>query len=191
MSFSTGRGGAGNIHHNTKLTSDLNTTMSTTQSSSIHPTKSGGLSHQTSPNTERKVYYSTGRGGAGNIKTGGEIPSPILAPQGSNTPVLSTPMVTTGRGGYGNMVSNDDPALTRKLQDVDGLHNLQSVASNKSFLVGRGGFGNVISQTKSTNSTGSSGGENNLYAISSHGETLKNTKLKRSFLGKIKEIFNS
>lgn len=141
----------------------------------------------------KKVYYSTGRGGAGNIKSSNEIPSPKLVPQGSNTPALTTSKFTTGRGGYGNMVSNDDPELTRKLQDVDGKPHeseLHAVTSNKSFAVGRGGFGNVISSTQSHGSSNGSG-SNNLYAVVSNGEkNSKGNPKKKGFMGKMKSIFS-
>lgn len=138
---------------------------------------------KTNSNLNKKVYYSTGRGGAGNIKTGDELPSPKLVPQGSNVPTLSQPKFTTGRGGYGNIVTNDDPELTRKLQDVDEgkLNNLKSVPSNKAkaFSIGRGGAGNVITKEKSR--------DDNLYSVSSHGAKTA----KKGFLSKIKEIFNA
>lgn len=135
----------------------------------------------------KQVYYSTGRGGAGNFKASDELPSPKLVPQGSNTPALTTSKFTTGRGGYGNMVNNDDPELTRKLQDVDGEkgEKLQTVTSN-SFAVGRGGFGNVISNTKSRGS--STGSKNNLYTVVSAGQKSQKGK---GFVHKLKSLFSS
>ncbi|CAH6718175.1 hypothetical protein CLIB1444_01S00804 [[Candida] jaroonii] len=88
-------------------------------------------------------YYSTGRGGAGNIAKGSGSTSPKLVPQGSNTPHISSEKLTTGRGGFGNIIKNDDPELTRKLQDVD--NGLRPVTSSKSY-VGRGGYGNIIDE---------------------------------------------
>lgn len=158
-------------------------------SSELNPSKSNTLGPSKSTNSQgsnKKVYYSTGRGGAGNIKTGDELPSPKLVPQGSNTPMISQSKFTTGRGGYGNIVNNDDPELTRKLQDVDFKHDLKVTPSSKAFSIGRGGAGNVITLQKSSTSTKSE--EANLYTITSHGAKI--TK-KKSFLGKIKEIFNS
>ncbi|WPK23853.1 hypothetical protein PUMCH_001103 [Australozyma saopauloensis] len=138
----------------------------------------------------KKVYYSTGRGGAGNILSSTEAPSPQMVPQGSNTPKLTTSKITTGRGGYGNMVNNDSPELARKLQDVDGQQkkpDLYAVASNKSFTVGRGGFGNVVSKTRSNGSSVGSGGNNNLYTvISLGGEKHKKT----GFVKKVKNFFS-
>lgn len=151
---------------------------------------------QTSPPPENKqesktVYYSTGRGGAGNIKASDGIPSPKLVPQGSNTPNLTTQKFTTGRGGYGNMVNNDNPEFTRKLQDVDGNPSeseLHAVTSNKSFSVGRGGFGNVITNTRSNGSSNGSG-PNGLYAVVSEGEKKKQSE-KKGWVGKVKSFFS-
>lgn len=141
----------------------------------------------------KKFYYSTGRGGAGNIKLSEEAPSPKLVPQGSNTPAITSSKFTTGRGGYGNMVNNDDPELTRKLQDVDGKPSeseLHAVTSNKSFSVGRGGFGNVISNTRSRGSSNGSG-SNNLYAVVSNGERRRaDGEKKKGLVGKVKSFFS-
>ncbi|KAK6457057.1 uncharacterized protein RJT20DRAFT_127189 [Scheffersomyces xylosifermentans] len=207
MAYSTGRGGAGNIQTSQTLTSNNNhisPILSQTNSNGLTPASKNTLptlqvtqsrtqdSGSSTPKDHKKVYYSTGRGGAGNMKSSDEIPSPKLVPQGSNTPQLHTSKVSTGRGGYGNMINNDDPELTRKLQDVDGPSakaDLYAVASNKSFSVGRGGFGNVVSH-KSNSSKGSNSEIPNLYAVSSHGEKLKKDAKKKGLFGKIKEIFN-
>lgn len=192
MTFATGRGGAGNIHSNKNKTSENNV---------IHPTKSRNspTPHQLEENNNnslqkvtsqnKRVYYSTGRGGAGNIQTSDQLPSPTLAPQGSNTPHLYTAKISTGRGGYGNMVNNDDPELTRKLQDVDGApsspkDDLYAVTSNRSISVGRGGFGNMISRSRSAELPNED--VPNLYTVTSQPD--KKPK-KKGFLGKIKEVF--
>lgn len=191
MTYSTGRGGAGNIQYSNTITSHDNHISSeqlqqaTSRSPVLAPTESN--------NPDKKYYYSTGRGGAGNIKSSDKLPSPKLVPQGSNTPQLQSSKFSTGRGGYGNMLKNDDPELARKLQDVDGPRSqeensredeLYAVTSNKSFSVGRGGFGNVISHTRSNGSKGSN--SNNLMTITSHGE--KNGE-KKGLMNKIKNIF--
>lgn len=165
---STGRGGSGNI----------------VEPQHVGTEKPQPASEATSDKT---YYYSTGRGGAGNIKSLSDLPSPKLAPQGSNTPKLTTNKITTGRGGFGNMVDNSDPELTRKLQDVDGSkkNDLSVVASNKSFSVGRGGFGNVVSKTRSNGSQ--SGNLNNLYTVISNGD--KKHKKKVGIMQKVKELF--
>lgn len=186
-SFATGRGGAGNIHSNpTELTDGLRPTQSTNSIKKVSSTSS----------EDKKVYYSTGRGGAGNIKSSNEIPSPKLVPQGSHTPQLTSNVITTGRGGFGNMVKNDNPELIRRLQDVDGPapgEELSSVTSNRSFTVGRGGLGNVVSKTRSHGS-GHLGEEvPNLYAITSNGET-RESRLKKDnqkgLVGKLKNLFH-
>lgn len=192
MTFATGRGGAGNIHSNKNKTSENNIIQPTKSRNSPTPQQlqdSNGLQKVTSHNS-KKVYYSTGRGGAGNIQASDQLPSPKLAPQGSNTPYLHTAKVSTGRGGYGNMVDNKDPELTRKLQDVDGApsspkDDLYAVTSNRSFSVGRGGFGNMISRSRSIELPNED--VPNLYTVTSQPD--KKAKKKQGFLGKIKEIF--
>lgn len=62
------------------------------------------------------TYASSGRGGAGNFVDSTQ--SPRLQPEDLQTPTLKTPVVTTGRGGSGNMAKNVDPAETRARQDV-------------------------------------------------------------------------
>lgn len=193
MTFSTGRGGAGNIQNDSHTTSENN---------NLEPRRSKTLTPQGRPSSPvpppaHKVYYATGRGGAGNIQLTllDRAPSPKIVSKGSNVPQLSQQKVTTGRGGYGNIINNDDPDLVRKLQDVDvnTLNDdaLHAAALHKSFSVGRGGFGNVISATRSHQSHTSaqssqlSAGAPNLYAISSHGGKHR----KVGFMQKIKELF--
>lgn len=206
MAYSTGRGGAGNIQNSTTITShdnDIkNSDREIPKSPNLEPTVSTTDQQQQSqspsqqPQEEKKVYYSTGRGGAGNIKSSNVLPSPKLIPQGSNTPQLTSQKVSTGRGGYGNMLKNDNPELVRKLQDVDSpstsqqQNELYAVASNKSFSIGRGGFGNVVSTSRSNGSKNDNGG-NNLMAISSHGDRSINSKKKPGFLAKVKSYFTS
>lgn len=169
---------------------------------------------QQQPQQDKKVFYSTGRGGAGNIKKTDLIPSPKIVSQGSNTPTLTGDTITTGRGGYGNMFKNSDPELTRKLQDVDGNKSKNHLENElhqvTSFSVGRGGFGNVISNTKSRTSQNSGSlsdqQPNSLMAISSHGQRkiveedgegpyavgdLRNAKKKKSFINKLKGFFST
>jgi hypothetical protein len=45
--------------------------------------------------------------------------SPRLEPKDLETPTLKNPVVTTGRGGTGNMTKAKDPAELRALQDVE------------------------------------------------------------------------
>lgn len=200
MSYSTGRGGAGNIQSSTNTTSENNhihlTASNTAQHNPGQPQQNQHNDTTINNNDDKKVYYSTGRGGAGNIQSSSSIPSPKLVPQGSNTPQLHTNKVSTGRGGYGNMLKNDNPELTRKVQDVDRPasasreNDLYAVASNKSFAIGRGGFGNVMAQLKSNRSEALHD-KPTLITISSHGETLKGDPKKKGFFNKLKGIFNS
>lgn len=123
-----------------------------------------------------QVYYSTGRGGAGNIKASKDAPSPELAPR-TSVPPLHNDTVTTGRGGLGNMMKNDNPELTRKAQDVDQKNDVKPVTSNKSFI-GRGGYGNFISS------------DDNLYTVTSNGPNDEDSK-KKSLVLKIASFFKS
>lgn len=91
-------------------------------------------------------FYSTGRGGAGNISHGKKPSEPTYVEEGAIVPELKQQIYTTGRGGAGNMRLNDDKEITRKLQDVEGPVGRVS-AENPSFSgvsVGRGGYGNVM-----------------------------------------------
>lgn len=67
--------------------------------------------------------------------------SPKLQPKDLETPVLRTSVVTTGRGGTGNMAKNTDPKETRARQDVEPVVRRQS---NGATHAGRGGAGNVF-----------------------------------------------
>lgn len=91
-------------------------------------------------------FYSTGRGGAGNISHGDRPQEPTFAEEGAAVPQLRSERYTTGRGGAGNIRNNDDAQVARRLQDVDGPAG--SVSPENPTLngasVGRGGYGNVI-----------------------------------------------
>ncbi|KAF5096781.1 hypothetical protein D0Z03_001553 [Geotrichum reessii] len=91
-------------------------------------------------------FFSTGRGGAGNIGIGKKPTEPTYVEEGAIVPELKQETYTTGRGGAGNMRQNDDKEIARKLQDVEGPIGRVS-AENPSFSgvsVGRGGYGNVM-----------------------------------------------
>lgn len=110
------------------------------------------------PKQDQKYYYSTGRGGAWNIKASKEQPQPNVVEQGSLTPNLLQPVFSTGRGGAGNMHRNTDAKLARKLQDVDADPEdyitpvISGQANNNNPMsFGRGGFGNMISPKNSYN----------------------------------------
>ncbi|CDO94987.1 unnamed protein product [Kluyveromyces dobzhanskii CBS 2104] len=109
---------------------------------------------------------STGRGGAGNVITSSEKPSPKVVTQGSQTPNIISPIYSTGRGGAGNMRRNVDPIMTRTAQDVDDDDVIDVVSSNhtgniqkvksrrpseppKNISIGRGGAGNILSPKSS------------------------------------------
>lgn len=94
---------------------------------------------------EDNKFYSTGRGGAGNIGFGSPDLSPQLVPEEQVIHPLNQKVFTTGRGGAGNMRSNDDPELTRKIQDeVKPAPEVDPEAPTMGAIsIGRGGFGNV------------------------------------------------
>ncbi|KHN98587.1 uncharacterized protein MAM_03711 [Metarhizium album ARSEF 1941] len=87
---------------------------------------------------------SHGRGGAGNMLDSSR--SPKLSASDLETPVLRKPVVTTGRGGTGNMAKNDDPCETRLRQDVGAVPRRFSAGAQHS---GRGGAGNVFRENES------------------------------------------
>lgn len=74
--------------------------------------------HQAAASATAFQLSSHGRGGAGNMADVRQ--SPKLTKSDLETPVLRNPVVTTGRGGTGNMAKNDDPLETRLRQDVAG-----------------------------------------------------------------------
>lgn len=67
--------------------------------------------------------------------------SPKTNPTEFQTPTLKSSVVTTGRGGTGNMARNDDPRETRKRQDVEAVIRRPSAGAQHS---GRGGAGNIF-----------------------------------------------
>ncbi|KAM0446954.1 hypothetical protein ACHAPV_007876 [Trichoderma viride] len=84
-------------------------------------------------------FASHGRGGAGNMADAAQSPS--IKASDLETPVLKTAVVTTGRGGTGNMTKNDDPHETRLRQDVKAVPRRLSSGAQ---YAGRGGAGNVF-----------------------------------------------
>ncbi|KAL2018704.1 hypothetical protein VTK56DRAFT_478 [Thermocarpiscus australiensis] len=83
--------------------------------------------------------HSSGRGGAGNIVDSSKTRQ--LQPEDLQTPTLKTNMVTTGRGGTGNMAANLDPEEKRRRQDVEPVVRRDSQGATH---IGRGGTGNVV-----------------------------------------------
>ncbi|PNS17734.1 hypothetical protein CAC42_3129 [Sphaceloma murrayae] len=94
-------------------------------------------------NQNQKVF--SGRGGAGNVAP----VSPALKPADLETPTIKQANYTTGRGGSGNIVSNDSAENARKAQDVD-LPSVAKEASaeEKPGFFGRGGAANVVKKVK-------------------------------------------
>ncbi|KAL7924959.1 hypothetical protein ACQKWADRAFT_284646 [Trichoderma austrokoningii] len=84
-------------------------------------------------------FASHGRGGAGNMADAARSPS--IKASDLETPVLKTAIVTTGRGGTGNMTKNNDPYETRLRQDVKAVPRRLSAGAQ---YAGRGGAGNVF-----------------------------------------------
>ena len=78
---------------------------------------------------------STGRGGAGNIRSSNSKIAPNYIKQGSQTPNILQPIYSTGRGGAGNMMKNYDAKLTRKAQDVDEdtISNMNDIEEQVEF----------------------------------------------------------
>ncbi|KAF4555308.1 Hypothetical protein D9617_2g052640 [Elsinoe fawcettii] len=92
-----------------------------------------------SSNSNQKVF--TGRGGAGNVGPA----SPSLEPVDLQTPTIKQNHYTTGRGGTGNIVSNDSAENARKAQDVEAsAAATKKTESDKGGFFGRGGAANVV-----------------------------------------------
>lgn len=94
-------------------------------------------------------YYSTGRGGAGNVHQG-KPPNVQENRMGATTPHLTSEYYTTGRGGAGNIKKNDREGVEARIaQDVDDpLNGISPSMSNRS--VGRGGYGNLQHEMSNT-----------------------------------------
>ncbi|KAG8623731.1 hypothetical protein KVT40_008707 [Elsinoe batatas] len=90
-------------------------------------------------NTQQKVF--SGRGGAGNVAPA----SPSLEPVDLSTPTIKQNHYTTGRGGSGNIVSNDSAENARKAQDVEAsAAAAKQPSGDKPGHFGRGGAANVV-----------------------------------------------
>ncbi|KAK2740440.1 hypothetical protein FQN55_008896 [Onygenales sp. PD_40] len=125
--ISYGRGGAGNMRPThqptTAHTSSNTTTTSSSPSTSSHPTTSA----------------------AANPDPHSHPPPPT--PDDLSTPTIKSDIYTTGRGGSGNMVTNDDPQIARRAQDVDVppalVRDVQMGGEGRRMFVGRGGAANM------------------------------------------------
>ncbi|GAB7333850.1 hypothetical protein MBLNU13_g05974t2 [Cladosporium sp. NU13] len=82
---------------------------------------------------------SHGRGGAGNMGTG----SNDVETKDLQTPTLKGDHYTTGRGGQGNIVSNDNAANARLAQDVE-TPTRHEPHTGGTYHWGRGGEGNMV-----------------------------------------------
>lgn len=71
--------------------------------------------------------------------------SPRLQPSDLETPTLKKPIVTTGRGGTGNMAKATDSKEARHLQDVDAVVRRPSQGTQHA---GRGGAGNIFKESE-------------------------------------------
>ena len=107
------------------------------------------------------------------VKTSSQPSSPKLIPMGSDTPHIpeTQPKYTTGRGGAGNMVKNDDRDKARLAQDIEPVTSSGSGKLKLSPIksIGRGGYGNMIDTTLSNGD--------------------KKPEKKPSFIEKIKHVF--
>ncbi|KAK5093579.1 hypothetical protein LTR70_004612 [Exophiala xenobiotica] len=86
-----------------------------------------------------ELTHHFGRGGAGNV-TNKDDKGAVVLPE-STTPTLKSKNYTTGRGGTGNIVKNENPENARKAQDMDvpGI-----VLPENEYHTGRGGEGNRV-----------------------------------------------
>ncbi|QEU61384.1 Par32 [Kluyveromyces lactis] len=148
---------------------------------------------------------STGRGGAGNMITSNEKPSPKVVTQGSQTPNILSPIYSTGRGGAGNMRRNVDPVMTRTAQDVDNDDVIDVTSSNntgtikkiksrrfseppKTISIGRGGAGNILSPKSSRKKRDEKGSKSS--STGDNGSSHVDEKSSKSgFFTKLKSLF--
>ncbi|VVT46401.1 uncharacterized protein SAPINGB_P001195 [Magnusiomyces paraingens] len=96
-------------------------------------------------NSDVPKFYSTGRGGAGNMGFGSPNLSPKIIPAEEAIHPLHQEVFTTGRGGAGNMAKHLDQKTVEILQD-EGIPSPQTDPSKptmSNMSIGRGGFGNV------------------------------------------------
>lgn len=94
---------------------------------------------------EKEKFYSTGRGGAGNIGFGSPSLEPKMVPSEEVIHPLSQEVFTTGRGGAGNMARHVDKETTQKIQDEvhPSIQTDPTKPTMSNMSIGRGGFGNV------------------------------------------------
>ncbi|KAI0462559.1 hypothetical protein LJB42_004053 [Komagataella kurtzmanii] len=133
----------------------------------------------------QEIFFSTGRGGAGNMGKGESLPSPKLEPQRSristNENELS-PIYSTGRGGFGNMQNKKDIGEMAHLDEEMGIapvHSKKMSEQQQHVAVGRGGYGNVLTASQSR-------------GLEDREETSEDAKPRNgnSFFRKIKKLFS-
>merc|ERR1712227_835631 len=72
-------------------------------------------------------------------------PANDVDPNDLQTPTNKSQNYTTGRGGQGNIVSNDNPDNARLAQDVDApSHHAKPEPTTGTYHWGRGGEGNMV-----------------------------------------------
>ncbi|PVF96162.1 hypothetical protein CPB86DRAFT_787314 [Serendipita vermifera] len=97
------------------------------------------------------AVYSTGRGGAGNIRpvsrdpvARGKGPDDFSPTRGRELPAIGDTLIHTGRGGAGNVrsVSRDGAAERKAAQEVNAYVQ-EHQDPNAPISHGRGGYGNI------------------------------------------------
>nr|POE54137.1 hypothetical protein CFP56_73408 [Quercus suber] len=123
---------------------------------------------------EHQRTMSHGRGGAGNINS---KPTSGANPTDFTTPTIKSQTYTTGRGGQGNMATNDpsNPAIARAAQDVDAPAAHQKEVKGTHHW-GRGGEGNMVTVGGSEARTSSREGNGGRRTGSFVGDALEKGK---------------
>ncbi|KAF2435067.1 hypothetical protein EJ08DRAFT_675492 [Tothia fuscella] len=99
----------------------------------------------TAPTDSASKGMLSGRGGAGNFGTKSR---PSGGAEDLVTPTLKSEHYTTGRGGGGNIVKNENADVARLAQDVTGPAPKER--DDGPVHYGRGGAANVIHASKTT-----------------------------------------
>jgi len=143
--FSTGRGGVGNIRSPSRDKPDSN-------SSSPHPLAEPTITEEEVIRAHiaasQDTPFSSGRGGAGNIQKAGSRSRSrgpaVASPRGPS--IAAPPLAhvrSTGRGGAGNIIPGAD-GYSAELNDEEERRNLSGRAGeNVPHSVGRGGAANI------------------------------------------------
>nr|POE63315.1 e3 ubiquitin-protein ligase hel2 [Quercus suber] len=123
---------------------------------------------------EHHRSMSHGRGGAGNINS---KQTTATTQSDFTTPTIKSQTYTTGRGGQGNMATNDpsNPAIARAAQDVDAPVAHQKEVKGTHHW-GRGGEGNMVTVGGSEARTSSREGKGGRRTGSFVGDALEKGK---------------